>query len=145
MKTITIIALAFAICASAFAADVALTNADAARLFVALRSAQPGLSAANTRNAALNINTLRPFIEAYDAGQQVLQRKAAAIVKDVDRDAKLTALTDETMALARQPIKAALVPIAVSDEEIKEAKIAPDSLAEFMRFLAVEPKAPEKK
>lgn len=116
--------------------SVQFSNADASRLFIALRTTQAGLSALNTRNAALNINALRPVVEAYEAGQQVLRVKLTKLPKDQNTEAKAAAIAQELLDLSKVPAPSvALVPLNLSDEEIKDAKIPPDALAEIIRFL----------
>ncbi len=139
MRKLTTLLLLCAFAAIANATPVTLSNAEASRLFVALRTTQAGLSAANTRNAALNINVLRPYIEALEAGQQVIQSKAVKLAKDPDVEAKTAALREEAAALAKQQVKVDLVPFAITDDELRDAKVPPDTLAEFLRFLAAPP------
>jgi len=126
-----------------FGEPVAVTNAEATRLFGALRSTQSGLTPLNTRNGALNINALRPVVEAYESGQQVVAAKAAKIAaNDPAREEKIAALNVEVLALTKAPNTVNLMLFSLSDEEIKDAKVTMDSLAEFFRFLT--PSAPKK-
>lgn len=120
----------------AFAEPVTLTNAEAARLFSALRSTQSGTTPINTRNGALDINTLRPVVEAYEAGQQVIAAKAAKLSpKDADHEAKVAALNVEALALTKATNTVNLTLFALSDDEIRDAKVPMDSLSELLRWL----------
>lgn len=132
--------LASLVAVAAFGEPVTVTNAEAARLFAALRSTQAGTTPLNTRNGALDINALRPVVEAYEAGQQVVAAKAGKIhEKDVDRAAKLDALNAEALALTKAPNTVNLTLFTLSDDEIKDAKVPMDSFAEFLRFLTPTP------
>lgn len=133
-KYILLIASLFA--ASLFAENVTLTNAETVRVFAALRSTRDGVSAANTRNGALNINALRPFVEAFEAGQQVIAGKAAKVAQnDPQREEKLVPLTTELTALSKMTNTVNLTLFTLSDEELKDAKVTMDAFSEFLRFL----------
>lgn len=133
-------------CVAARAESANLTNADAARLFAALRSTQSGTTALNTRNGALNINVLRPVVEAYEMGQSVIARKGNAIAaNDPDRLHKIDSLNAEALALTKAPNAVNLTLFTLSDEEIRDAKVPMDSLAEFLRFLTPTSTPPAKK
>lgn len=137
MKYITLILAVLTCAASAAAANVSLTNSEAARLFTSLRVLQAGTTAANTRNAALNINSLRPAVEAYEAVQQAISNRAQKLdEKDPKRTEKIDALNAEAVNNQKAVVKVELIPISVGDDEIKDAKIPADALAEILRFLS---------
>lgn len=136
MKKLTTILLFISAALFAKAEPVTLTNAEASRLFIALRTTQSGLSPANTRNVALNINRLRPFVEAFEAGQRVVQERASKLTKDPDIETKSIALRDEAQALSKASLTVDVALFILSDDEVRDAKVAADSLAEFLRFLS---------
>lgn len=135
-----------AVVSTAFAEPVTLSNAEATRLFAALRTTQAGTTALNTRNGALNINVLRPVVEAYELGQGVIARKGSAIApNDPERIHKLDALTEEAQHLAKASNTVNLTLFALSDDEVRDAKVPMDSLSEFLHFLTPPAAPPPKK
>lgn len=134
-KTILVL---LAVISTAFADPVTLTNGDAARLMVALRTIQPGLPPAKTRAAAQNINALRPYVEILEAVQTNAGHQGALLRQDAGNLAKVVELDKAVQKEVATKITVNLVPFEVTDDEIDKAKIAPDPLAELLRFL--EPK-----
>jgi len=143
MKTHRILLLAaglFALAFSARAETVKLTRSDAAELYIAIASTEAGLSPANTVAAADNLNALRPYVEALDKGRAAAQRAARklGLAKPVpaDLEDQIQRLSDDLEAkVMKEEISVDLAPIALSDDEIKEAKIKPTVLAQFRRWL----------
>lgn len=127
----------FFLAALASAESVTLSNAECSRVFVALRSMPGGLSAINTRNAALDINALRPVVESMEAGQRVVGQKMAKLSPtDPQREARVEAINQELMALIQAKNTVNLTLFALTDDEIRDAKVSADALSELMRFLA---------
>lgn len=125
---------------SAFAESVTLNNGEASRLFVALRALGPGISGTNIRNAAVDINALRPYVEAYDLGQTAIGQRAQKVpAADASRDDKLAALNLEAQKLMHAPITVSLTLFQLSDDELRDAKITADTLAELVRWLTPQP------
>lgn len=133
-------AILFAAClfaAAVRAEPVTLSNAEAARLFGAMRSTAAGVSALNTRNGAMAINILRPVVESYEAGQRVIIAKELKIAdNDPARGEKRLKIAEEADALAKATNKVDLILFSLTDDEIKDAKIPMDSLAEMIRWLS---------
>lgn len=118
---------------------VTLTNSEAYRLFIACRATQAGLTAVNAVRLAQDINLLRPLAEAVDAKQAELQTRLALAAKAPDKDAQAVAIQKEAQALGSDKVTLDLRMVTFSDQEVVDAKIAPDSLAEFLRFLTAAP------
>jgi hypothetical protein len=141
------ILLVLAVCSTAFADPVKLTNAEASRLFQALRSTRAGLNPVNTTRAAVNINILRPYAENFEQQLEAINAKGRTLqTNDPALAQKSTALTEEARKLSKDAFTVELRPLAITedDAQIRDAAIPPDALAEFIRFLAPNPQ-PEKK
>lgn len=134
--------------ATAFCESVKLTNGEATRLFAALRATQHGLTPVNTTRAAVNINALRPYVEAYETTQRATATKMEAIPEnDPERTIKIARGQADLLAVSKDVVTVDLRPVVITedDAQIRDAKIPPDALAEFLRFLQPQPAAQEKK
>lgn len=119
------------------AEKVTMTNAEASRLLVALRTTTAGTTAANTRNGALAVNALRPFVEAYEAGQRSIAVRAGKIAEtDPAKPEKIAALQLEADKLNAQTVTVDVPLFSLSDDEIRDAKVPMDALAEMLRHLS---------
>jgi hypothetical protein len=143
MKKILILISAVALCVAARADSVAVTNAEAMRLFVAMRSTQAGLSAVHATRLAQNINVLRGYVEAFEAKQSQLAVEASKLPNNAEGATAAAKINAEARALAVDKFSVELRTVALTDDEIAAAKVPPDALAEFLRFLA--PAEPKKK
>ena len=119
------------------AEPVKLSRASASELYVALSSADSGLTPANTVAAADNINALRPQVEALDKGRTAYQKALRGLSKlnGTDLEAKAQLLADDLEAKATEESTFDLAPINLSDDEVSAAKLKPAVLAVLRRLL----------
>lgn len=121
---------------------VRITNVEAQRLFYALRAIQPGVEPANIRVAALNLNSLRPYVEAYEAANQAFDVKTAKLQTDKSPDVldKAVKISEDRKTLQNESVvkngTIDLLPMSLSDDEIKNGKISPESYADIAHFLS---------
>lgn len=135
IKILFLFSLAIGLCR---AEPVALTRQQAFELYTALTKIEAGLSPANTIVAADNINALTPAAESYRKGAAKLQREVRAIPGDAkDATARVETLAEAFEAKAEEQLAPApdLAPLALTADEIREAKISPGILSIIRRWL----------
>lgn len=119
------------------AEPVKMSRAAASELYAALNSVEAGLSPANVVVAADDLVALRPLAEALDKSRVAYQRgvRALARLNAPDTEVKAEALQDQFQATADAEQAVELTPIKLSDDEIKECKLRPGTLAVLVRYL----------
>lgn len=120
----------------AFSAPTEISRADALRLHVALESIAPGLNPANAITAADNLTALEPAATALRKAHVALQRAQARLPDAPDRQERAIRLAEELDAAAEQLVTLDLLPLPLTPDEIREAKIQPAHLSLLRRYLA---------
>lgn len=120
----------------AFAAPAEISRSDALRLHVALESIAPGLNPANAIAAADNLTALEPAATALRRAHVAQQRAQARLPDTQDRQERAIRLAEELDAAAEQLVTVDLSPLALTPDEIRDAKIQPAHLSLLRRFLS---------
>lgn len=120
---------------AAFATPTKISYEDAFALFTALNQIQPGLTAGNVGKAAENIWQLKGTAEAYQtaAGRSARDSERAKAAKD-PLDASQRA-QDDWDHFRLSEVTLDLQPLALTDDEVKEAKITPGIYAPILHYL----------
>lgn len=135
---LSLLAAGILLASSAFAADpikVSIPREEAFRLREALEAIAPGLTPANTIVAADNINALQPIADGVAKAGLRMQREQTRLQASPDRAVLVVNLADDFDAKTAEPVDVDLTPLEISNDEIKEAKIAPKTLAAIRRWL----------
>lgn len=134
-KLILILAIAFATAIQA--APVTITRTKMSELFIALKGIGPGLTPQNTGIAADDINAMEKLVDARDKAITQAQRDALSIDRqDPEFGAKQKKIQDSFDAFSETETKIELTPLTISDNEIRDARIAPGTLAIIRKYLS---------